>query len=163
MTAPILFFDIDGCLHPHGTARANPDGTIYRGPNDGLFVWCAPLEDLLVQNPAVMLVCHSSWRHRYDRARLLAQLSPALAARTIGITSLMPDRYDSIRDYVAVHQVKSYKILDDDAWAFPSQLPELVLVDSTTGISTSAAKLLLKEAFRDLVSDGYPAIGAGPG
>lgn len=162
MTKPILFFDIDGCLHAHGTARANEDRTIYRGDDDGLFVWCHPLIDLLAKNPDVMLVCHSSWRQRYSRAGLLAQLPPLLAQRTIGVTSAMPDRLESIRDYVKVNKVQSYRILDDDAWAFPARLPELVLVDSTTGLSTTAAQALLAEAFAALSGTnhtfGGPAI-----
>ena len=77
----ILFYDIDGCLHPQGVAT-EIDCEIYRGVGDGLFVWAPILAELIAPYPDLKLVCHSTWRNLYTIEQLVSKHLPlALASR----------------------------------------------------------------------------------
>jgi hypothetical protein len=62
----VLFFDIDGVLHPLGISFENGDGVIYCDPPNLRFVWSPILIALLAPHPDVALVCHSTWRSIYS-------------------------------------------------------------------------------------------------
>lgn len=134
-----LFYDIDGCFHPHGRAKFNEANTVHRAPDDGLFEWAPLLQAVLDDFPDIQLVCHSTWRNIYTFDDLKKQLPRILAERTVGITEAYRDRHLSISEYAKAAGITHYVILDDDPWAFPSKLERLVIVPSDTGISSDGA------------------------
>lgn len=150
MARKTLFFDIDGCFHPHGVAKFNDIGTVYRAPDDGLFAWVDLLKPLLDEFPDLELVCHSSWRNLYTIDDLKKELPSLLADRTVGITEPYRDRHLGITEYAKENGCTQYVILDDDAWAFPSKTAELVLVPSHLGLSAPTAVNDLAQAIRNL-------------
>lgn len=152
MMKKILFFDIDGVLHPLGIAFENGDGAIYCDPPHLRFVWAPILMTLLAQRPDVFLVCHSTWRRNYTLPALGAMLPSDLAARLIGLTDPNLDRLPSIQAYVEDHRIAHdcYVIIDDDPAAFPVAPEQLVLVSSRTGISAEVAQAALRSALARL-------------
>lgn len=146
----VLFYDIDGCFHPHGRAKFNDERTVHRAPDDGLFEWAPLLQKILDEFPSIQLVCHSTWRNLYTFDDLKKQLPNILAERTIGITKPYRDRHLSIMEYAEAAGITNYVILDDDPWAFPSKLDRLVLVPSDTGISSEGALARLSAALAAL-------------
>lgn len=148
----ILFFDIDGVLHPTGIAYEDEAGGIYCEPADQRFIWATVLAELLEPYPDVVLVCHSTWRHRLDLRGLRAILPTELAERVIGMTDLYVDREDSIQAYVAQHGIAAdaYVIIDGERGAFSAGTSQLVHVESRTGISTPRAKVAIAAALEKL-------------
>jgi len=147
-----VFFDIDGVLHPTGIAYEDEAGGIYCDPEDQRFIWAAVLVELLEPHPDVVLVCHSTWRHRLSLRSLRAILPSELAERLIGVTDLYVGREESIQAYVAQHGIAAdaYVIIDDERGAFPASMPQLVYVNSRTGISTPKARAAIAAALEKL-------------
>lgn len=148
-TRRALFFDIDGVLHPTGIAfEDDAGGSIYCDPPEQRFMWATILEELLEPHPDVLLVCHSSWRHRFDLDALRAILPPRLAARLVGMTELYVGREQSILDYVEHHGIApdAYMILDDEKNAFAAGAPQLVHVNSSSGVSAPKARAAIAAA-----------------
>ncbi|MBV0881591.1 hypothetical protein KTQ42_20125 [Noviherbaspirillum sp. L7-7A] len=147
-----VFFGIDGVLHPTGIAYEDEAGGIYCDPEDQRFIWAAVLVELLEPHLDVVLVCHSTWRHRLSLRSLRAILPSKLAERLIGVTDPSVGREESIQAYVAQHDiaVDAYVIIDDERSAFPAGMPQLVHVNSRTGISTPKAKLAIASALEKL-------------
>lgn len=141
-----LFYDIDGCFHPHGTAKFNEFNKVHRAPDDGLFVWAELMGPLLLEFPQLQLVCHSTWRNLYTLEELKEQLPDVLAERTVGVTMPYMDRHKSITDFAEKAGLTNYIMLDDDPWAFPVKITGLVLVPSETGVATRGAMEELREA-----------------
>ncbi|MBK4737322.1 HAD domain-containing protein [Noviherbaspirillum pedocola] len=147
-----LFFDIDGVLHPTGIAYEDEAGGIYCDPDDQRFIWAAILAELLEPHPDVVLVCHSTWRHRLGFRGLRAILPPELAERLIGVTDLYVGREESIQAYVAQHGIAAdaYVIIDNERGAFTAGTSQLVHVNSSTGISTPKARAAIATALERL-------------
>jgi hypothetical protein len=135
-----FYFDIDGFTHPYGTARKNEHGKIWRGPNDGLFVWAPLLDPILAEFPDMDLYCNSHWRTLYTYGELVKELPPNLAQRTLGVTDPDQPRYDGIQLHAKRNGIDHYVMGDDDPWEFPMKTPaNLVVVPSHTGISEPGA------------------------
>jgi hypothetical protein len=147
-----VFFDIDGVLHPTGIAYEDEAGGIYCDPEDQRFIWAAVLVELLEPHPDVVLVCHSTWRHRLSLRSLRAILPSELAERLIGVTDLYVGSEESIQAYVAQHGIAAdaYVIIDDERGAFSAGMPQLVHVNSRTGISTPKARAAIAAALEKL-------------
>lgn len=141
-----LFYDIDGCFHPHGTAKFSTDNKVHRAPDDGLFVWAELMAPLLAEFPQLQLVCHSTWRNLYTLEELKEQLPEVLASRTVATTKPYMDRHKSITEFAENAGLTYYIMLDDDPWAFPIKITGLVLVPSETGVATPGAMEKLREA-----------------
>ena len=134
MTACTLFLDIDGVLHPNGTARTylrrNVTGECigHRILGDGLWQWSEPLIQLLNKLPDVHIVLHSSWRHEISLEDIRSHMPSALAERVVAITPTQHfGRLDSIRTYCERNRVDRFVIVDDTPGEFPRNLPELVI------------------------------------
>lgn len=149
-----LFYDIDGCLHPHDQPQLDHQRQkVIRTPADGLFVWAGALEALLDEFPMVDLVCHSTWRKFYDLDELRRELPPKLAARTVALVPPIADKDRAVATYMAEHglSVQDCAILEDDPWSFPDGTPNLVIVPSATGLSLPAAQDALRTQLRSLI------------
>lgn len=147
-----IFFDIDGVLHPTGIAFEDEAGGIFCDPPDQRFIWAGILAELLEPHPDVVLVCHSTWRHRLDLWSLRAILPTELAERLIGVTDLYVGREESIHAFVAQHGIPQdgYVIIDDERGAFAVDTQQLVHVNGHTGISTLKAKAAIAAALAQL-------------
>lgn len=158
MTRVTLFLDIDGVLHPNGTARTyvrrNVAGEFigHRVLGDGLWQWAQPLIRLLSDFPDVQVVVHSSWRHEISLADIKSHMPPTLAQRVVGITPMDAwERLDSIRAYCDQNSVDRFLIIDDTAGEFPKDLAELVPCGEG-GMGDPAIVSLLRERLQRLCS-----------
>lgn len=154
---PTFFFDIDGVLHPYGTAKfvegANPP-RVYRGDDDGLFVWASILVEVLKAYPDLQLVAHSTWRNVYDLEELKDQLPAGIAERVVGTTTPYRDKHESIVDYAKKHNIEHYVMIEDDPWVFPRGLTKgVIVVQSDTGISTNEAQQQIKSVLDEMYND----------
>lgn len=146
-----VFFGINGVLHPTGIAYEDEAG-IYCDPEDQRVIWAAVLVELLEPHTDVVLVCHSTWRHRFSFRSLRAILPSELAERLVGVTDLDVGREESIQAYVVQHGIAAdaYVIIDDERSAFPTGMPQLIHVNSRTGISTPRARSAIAAALEKL-------------
>lgn len=125
-----LFLDFDGVLHAtHGPAE------VMRA-----FVWLPLLLKLLEPHRDVRLVVHASARRTSPAefiGKRLELRSAGVAQLYAGVTSPRLDRWASIQAWLAEHsEVRSFRILDDQAGEFPSPPPaELILCNPTQGLS----------------------------
>ena len=145
MTKPTFFLDIDGVLHPTNAPYLTMDGAV-RG--EGLFRWLPKLQEALAKFPDVQVVLHSSWRFCWDTdEEVRSHLPPELNAMIVATTGReVMGRYESIQEYVKVHNIEKYVIVDDDGNAFPYGVKELVNCMSTQGLSrqNTYTKLITK-------------------
>jgi len=131
-TVRVLFLDIDGVLHP-----AREPGQL--GPSDlymvvGPFGWLPYLAKVLEPFPDVELVVHSTWRETFSLDELRDMLSE-LGTRSVDVAPA-GERHDAIQAWLRDRAVASYRILDDDASAFPSPTPaQLIICDPRRGVS----------------------------
>lgn len=125
MREPVLFFDIDGVLHPNGAVALGADGRVQ--PVNA-FCWLRPFEETIREFPGTRLVLHSNWRLKWEAdAALKAQLPASLAQRLDAVTPRdVAGRYASIEAYCIRHGAQQFVILDDEIEEFPPGLPQLV-------------------------------------
>ena len=133
MPKTIIFIDIDGVLHPDGTARLEPVGDELRVVGEGLFRWAPLLWDAIAAHD-VGLVIHSTWRFNHTVDELKAYFPEASRSRIIGVTG-RGGRHDSIIEYADQHAIARYLVLDDMPHEFPPGWPCLVSCDGAIGIS----------------------------
>jgi hypothetical protein len=134
-----LFLDFDGVLHPDGSIG----GALFE-PSCIL-----ALEEVLQEFHAVEVVISSSWREVHPLADLL-DMVPELAPRIVGCT---PDRVERIHlpgelwsyarhgqcwAWVNWNRAPGVKwvALDDQAWRFTPECPELLVIDGKTGFNS---------------------------
>jgi hypothetical protein len=135
MTAPLLFLDFDGVLHPKGCATSVH------------FVHLPRLEQLLRATPPVRIVISSTWQYIWSFDGLRRKFSPDIAARIIGGTqSADPDgeaesRYQTIRMYLrhAGELRTPWIALDDARHEFPEDCAQLVSCETEVGFDDEAA------------------------
>jgi len=125
----VVFSGVDGVLHPWASAHAAFGEVPQR-----LFEWVDVLEALLAPHDDVFVVLHSHWREELTDGEL-AQALREVGPRYLGSVPRGP-RYDGIRAWLARNPtVDSFRILDDDARAFPDPPPgELLLCHPDSGI-----------------------------
>ena len=129
-----LFVDFDGVFHAMdacgyeycGNALAVVD-------NPAHFQW-APLLWQIIEPHPVDLVVHSSWRHLYPADELIARFPAAMQPRITGVTEGR-ERHQSILNYICMHDVQRFAVLDDSPDAFPENWPNLIVCDSQRGIN----------------------------
>lgn len=134
MTAPILYLDYDGILHPADvrvTSEAPLQPRVYvRGEPTAqpLFRYLALLELLLAPYPDLRIVLSTSWVTAFGYEFAVKQLSPALQVRVIGATTFpAPTRFDSIAIDAEGRGLTRWLALDDDLCGWPEARRHLVV------------------------------------
>ena len=128
-----LFLDFDGVLHPSISTD---------------FFSKIDILEQTIKNNAVAIVISSSWRFQYTLEELKNMLGPCIAAQVIGVTGDVHigkfARYEEIMKWIHIHQeCTDYSILDDSAYEFPKNLPNLILCDSRTGLDRQTSQRLV--------------------
>lgn len=130
----MIFLDFDGVLHPAEYLRFDEiDGELVLG-SDVRFCWAGVLWNLIKDHDCD-LVIHSSWRTSFDLKEIREMLPQDLRSRVRDVTG-DGARYTSIMEYVAVHQLCKYLILDDAPEEFPLGLQALVGCNPERGIGS---------------------------
>jgi hypothetical protein len=129
MAERLLFLDFDGVLHPNHCAEE-----VYFSRMPLLMNFLHSVDrDLGV-------VISSSWRHHHTYEELLAFLPEPASRRIVGATGAAfigkYARYQEIRAFLADYRGwLDWRALDDSAWEFPEQCPELIRCDGAIGIT----------------------------
>lgn len=123
----VLFLDFDGVLHRAGNGQEDV------GPT---FVWLPLLVAILAGHPDVVVAVHSTWRYQYT----VAELQGLLVGLERHVVTTVPrgPRRESIPWFRQMHPgISSFRILDDEAKEFGSELPpELLLCQPSLGLTT---------------------------
>lgn len=138
-TAAILFLDFDGVLHP--------DKVSY--DDQGVFSRMPLLLELLRSEPGLRVVVSSSWREIMPMDELRGLFEP-LQDRVVGKTPQRPPQrkipghlWSYIREAECVVWMKEHSqgrtvpwlALDDQAFRFSPDCPNLYLVEPSTGLA----------------------------
>ena len=133
----ILFIDFDGVFHAMADRDFEYCGSdLVVSDNPNLFQWAPLLWDVIEPYP-IELVVHSSWRHLYPTDELIARFPLVMQPRITGVTEGR-ERHRSILDYVRMHDVQRFAVLDDSPEAFPDNWPNLIVCDAQRGINDAA-------------------------
>ncbi|WP_197026486.1 HAD domain-containing protein [Hylemonella gracilis] len=133
--AKILFLDFDGVLH----ANSGP------GANMREFVWLPILKSLISSHTDLRIVVHASYRRTSSAEFLRTRLGFGKDIY-LGVTKPTLDRWPSIQEWTKGRPwVKSFRILDDQAFEFPEPPPaELILCDGRRGLSEARVQDALR-------------------
>jgi hypothetical protein len=120
----VIFLDFDGVVHP----QEDPDAA-------GRMRWIPILVHLLAPAPDVSIIVHSTWRYQYTDGEL-KELLGELGNRFIGSAPRMP-REQAIETVLQANKsgITSHLVLDDDRKEFTSGRLNLVLCESSQGLS----------------------------
>lgn len=111
MTAPVLFLDFDGVLHPEKAARL--DRRLGRIVGENMFCWLPLLETLLAPYPELRILVTSDWRRHLSNESLKDLLGP-LGSRFLDVVlTYSPSRYEEIATEVDKRQLQHWLALDD--------------------------------------------------
>jgi hypothetical protein len=129
MSSRILFLDIDGVLHP---TSCRSEDRFNRLPDLAKCLSKArsPLE----------IVISSSWRFHHAHREIFRRFPSEIRALIVGVTGPpfigKYSRYEEIQAYLLQrgHDFL-WAALDDCAWEFPPECPELILCDGATGVT----------------------------
>jgi len=129
-----LFVDFDGVFHAMDSRDLEYCGNaLVVADNPALFQW-APLLWQIIEPYSVAIVVHSSWRHLYPADELIARFPAVMQPCIAGVTEGR-DRHQSILNYVCMHDVQRFAVLDDSPEAFPENWPNLIVCDPQWGIN----------------------------
>ena len=140
-----LFLDFDGVLHDKA-ATEQPGLLRFETimAERDCFIFVDHLVRLL-DGHEVDIIVHSGWRlggqFTHDELRGFLR---NLGDRFKGTTVIF-DRYESIRYYIAEHGISDYRILDDAHAEFPEDLPELIACHPSRGVSDPDVQAQLME------------------
>lgn len=126
-----LFFDFDGVMH----------GEQF---NCAFFSHAKMITDRLLpfQNNFKIIIS-SSWREDHNLEKLKSFFKEPLSNNVIGITPITFNgmnyhgRYVEIKQYCKEHNINDnqWKAIDDMARLFPENCPQIILTNSSTGIT----------------------------
>lgn len=143
---PLLFLDLDGCLHHEAVYWTPGVGAHLKAPDRyRLFQHAALLEELLAPYTEVRIVLSTSWVVECGYDETVGHLPPALQSRCIGSTyplgasreawSLIP-RGEQVTEDAARRRPRAWFALDDDVIGWPkASISHLVQTDPYEGIS----------------------------
>lgn len=152
-SAPTLFLDFDGVLHPDAVYRVGGK-ILLRAEGVSLFEWAPVLEECLIPYPDLKIVLSTSWVRvlGFDIAR--GWLPEELQLRVVGATWHRHgprgweylSRFEQIHRNVERHQHARWLAIDDsgEGWAHKHR-DNLVLTDSVLGLGASVAQQELRE------------------
>jgi hypothetical protein len=125
----ILSLDFHGVLHP------TADGAQRMAVTH--FGWLPHLSRLLAPHLEVMLLVHSTWRHRYNLQELRLLLGDTLRPRVVAAAPDGDDRWRAIQAWAAAQTGSlDLLIIDDARGEFPTTMPFTLLVcDPSSGLS----------------------------
>lgn len=133
-----LFFDFDGVMH----------GEEF---NTGFFSHAKMVTDrLLPFKDNFRIIISSSWREAYDLDVLQHAFDEPLNLNVIGITPITANgmnyhgRYLEIKEYCKVNNIADdqWMAIDDMTRLFPEKCPQLILTNSSTGITPKVLDLV---------------------
>jgi len=130
----VLFLEFDGVLHPaSATSRISPYGPLKTAVQGAwLFRWAWILDEMLVRYPDVGIIVHSHWKGMAAEPQLQSLLGP-VGRRLVGVTP-GDGRWEGIATVVEINRLRSYRILDSRAAAFPPRMAELIACDPEAGL-----------------------------
>lgn len=126
-----LFLDFDGVMH----------GEEF---NSGFFSHAKMVTDrLLPYKDNFRVIISSSWREEHDLEVLQHAFDEPLNLNIIGVTPITLNgmnyhgRYLEIKEYCKIHNIADdqWMAIDDLARLFPTNCPQLILTNSSTGIT----------------------------
>ncbi len=149
---PILFLDFDGVLHPEHCHESRH------------FCCMSILEDALRQVPECRVVITSTWRLDQSLDALRQKFSRDIAARIAGVTPNFSDLKhvpDTLVSYPREAECHAWRwangvphlpwlAIDDRSWNYRPFCNSLLLVDSSTGLTSSVGAQLVTR-FRQLL------------
>lgn len=161
MTAPVLFLDFDGVLHPDAVYRVRGQ-IVLRRDGVSLFEWTPHLVEALAPHPDIRIVLSTSWVRVLGFNKACKRLPQALRERVIGATwhSSMDEgewqtltRFNQVIRYVHHHRVERWLAVDDDAlgW-FKEYHGNLVHTHSEFGLALASTRKELQEKLVQLAS-----------
>lgn len=124
--SPVLFLDLDGCLHPDNVRKVNNAPVLLGGGR--LFEHVELLTDLLAPYADVRIVLSTLWVRAFGFDETKAYLPTELQSRVVGTTyEYCVDiyewnelsRFDQILRYVNGKGVQSWLALDDNNHIWP--------------------------------------------
>lgn len=133
-----LFFDFDGVMH----------GEEF---NCALFSHAKMISDRLVPyKDNFKIIISSSWREDHNIDFLRQVFGEALSKNVVGITPITTNgmnyhgRYLEIKQYCKAYHIhdNQWKAIDDLARLFPENCPQLILTNSSTGITPKVLDLV---------------------
>ena len=120
-----LFLDFDGVLH---RTLAEPEEHLGR----------AQLLSAVLEQHKPDVVISSSWRFHFPMSAILGRLPEAIRGRVAGATGGAfigkHARWHEICAYCAQHRISDWRVLDDSAFEFPPDCPQLIRCDGGVGI-----------------------------
>lgn len=151
MTAPTMFLDFDGVLHPADVLwreRQWPALAEHLQTTHMLFEHAGLLADLLQPHPQIRLVLSTAWVRLYGYEATASRLPKALQERLVGAT-FDPDRdstqFTSVaRGYQVLADakrrgLKKWVALDDDGRNWPrGHTRRLIATDPVLGLAAPA-------------------------
>lgn len=133
-----LFFDFDGVMH----------GEEF---NSGFFTHAKMVTDrLLPYKDNFKIIISSSWREEHDLDVLQHAFNEPLNLNVIGITPITANgmnyhgRYLEIKEYCKLNNIADdqWIAIDDMTRLFPEKCPQLILTNSSTGITPKVLDLV---------------------
>ncbi len=125
MATKTLFLDFDGVLHPTLAKPAEHFG-------------CAQLLVAVLEQHKPDVVISSSWRLHFPMTEILDRLPLQVRSQVVGTTGDVfigkHARWQEIRSYCAQHRIVDWRALDDSAFEFPPDRPQLIRCDGGMGI-----------------------------
>lgn len=144
----VIFLDFDGVLHPpRAIAGAkpplSPQQVVQGWPET--FQHLPILVELLRGHQDIAVVVSSSWRMYLDDAQLGELLEPIADWYAGSIGSPYLGRDVAITNWLSLHSVSDFVVLDDVQRFFPGDWPTLILCESSVGISDACVQNQLDE------------------
>lgn len=159
ITAPVLYLDYDGVLHP-ADVRVSPEEprrpqVYFRGVPTArpLFEHLPLLEALLEPFPDLRIILSTSWVREFGYAFALEQLTPGLQARVIGATLYpAPARFFCIQIDAEERGVARWLAVDDDLNMWPEAEMHRVVAptDRMLGLAQPGVAEQLSAALKEL-------------
>ena len=144
MTAPILYLDFDGVLHP-ADVRVTRDEPLCpkvyvrdQVTEEPLFRYMPLLELLLTPHPDLRIVLSTSWVRTFGYEFSVNQLSPNLRTRVIGAATFPAlTRFDAIDIDAEERGLTSWLALDDDMRGWPDARRHQIVAPSSSVLGLS--------------------------
>ncbi|MFX4226491.1 MAG: HAD domain-containing protein [Porticoccaceae bacterium] len=129
----VLFFDIDGVLHPYQTETLEFTERLY---------------PLLDKFPHIELVMCSDWRETIRQQLFEARVGERIANHFVGCTPLMSSRryrrQCEVLEFCRVFRVKHFAVVDDRRDLYAPNFPNLVVTDVSDGITDVTVQDLIR-------------------